>query len=37
MIFFMEYSGTSENGLPIFRKPPQYGQMAAIPDHSLYM
>ena len=29
------YSGTSDNGLPLLRKPPQCGQEAAVPNHSL--
>ena len=28
----MEYSGTSENGLPLLRKPPQCGQGSAVPN-----
>ena len=29
------YSGTSDNGLPLLQKPPQYGQEPAVPNHSL--
>ena len=31
----LEYSGTSENGLPLLRKPPQCGQESAVPNYSL--
>ena len=30
------YSETSENGLPLLRKPPQCGQESAVPNYSLY-
>ena len=30
-----DYSGTTENGLPILLEPPQCGGMAAVPNHSL--
>ena len=30
------YSGTSENGLPLLRKPPQCGQESAVPNYSPY-
>ena len=30
------YSGTSENGLPLLRKPPQCGQESMVPNYSLY-
>ena len=29
------YSGTSDNGLPLLRKTPQCGQVAAVPNYSL--
>ena len=31
-----KYSGTSENGLPLLRKPPQCGQESTVPNYSLY-
>jgi len=30
--FVLHYSGTSENGLPLLRKPPQYGQDSVVPN-----
>ena len=33
---FSNYSGTSENGLPLLQKPPQCGQESAVPNYSLY-
>jgi len=30
------YSGTSKNGLPLLRKPPQSGQESAVQNYSLY-
>ena len=32
----LQYSGTSKNGLPLLRKPPQCGQESAVPNYSLY-
>ena len=29
------YNETSKNGHPVLPKPPQYGQMAMVPNHSL--
>ena len=30
-----KYNGTSKNGLPVLRNPPQLRQIAAVPYHSL--
>ena len=30
------YGGTSENGLPLLRNPPQCGQESTVPNYSLY-
>ena len=36
-IIYKQYSGISDNGLPLLQKPPQCGQEAAVPNHSLYL